>query len=175
MITYRRCGYKRDYFIWTLLLLQFYCDNCRRRTVLAGTVFQEVIIWPLLDDDSVTEGEDHPVAQRISGHEGVVFSVDYNESNGLVCSTSDDRSARLWKVNFEEGRCCSWETASVDTFMVIRGHSARVFRCKLLEDMVIVGGEDSEINVWSVKSKERLKQISQAHQVSCSPPKKPSA
>ncbi|KAJ8931516.1 hypothetical protein NQ314_015589 [Rhamnusium bicolor] len=29
---------------------------------------------------------------------GVIFSIQYNETAGYICSASDDRSAVLWKI-----------------------------------------------------------------------------
>lgn len=60
--------------------------------VLAGTVFSELLVW------SLTEGT---VWHRIKGHEGVIFSVSFNPQERLLCTTSDDRSSRLWKVDIQ--------------------------------------------------------------------------
>jgi len=56
----------------------------------------------------------------------VQFSINMCSEKGLICSTSDDRSARVWKVSFSSGR--SWESAEVYQLHVLYGHTARVFR-----------------------------------------------
>ena len=55
--------------------------------VLGGTVFKQVIVW------TCNQG-DFKLHHRLEGHEGVIFSVQYDSKLSLICSTSDDRSAR---------------------------------------------------------------------------------
>ncbi len=108
--------------------------------VLAGTVFREIVVW------SYRVGE---IAHRIHGHEGVIFSISYDPGLALICSTSDDRTARLWNVEFKKGGC--WEEAEINAFKVLRCSAARVFRsCFLDSSYLAVGGEDSTLCVYRV-------------------------
>jgi WD40 repeat protein len=63
-----------------------------------GTVFNEVLLWKVTDkqasDDKVS------VRMRLTGHDGVIFSVRYNQERQLLCSVSDDRSIKVWKAVF---------------------------------------------------------------------------
>ena len=56
------------------------------------------------------------------------FSVQYNSEINMICTTSDDRSARLWKVKFISGQPDDWSTADIELAHSLYGHSARVFR-----------------------------------------------
>ena len=112
--------------------------------ILAGTVFQELVIWTPDGD------EEGCVVARLKGHEGVLFSITCNVHLGLICSTSDDRTARLWRIK-DKGL----EKGDVEFFSVLRGyHTARVFRSNIVSiqsgSIVVTIGEDSLIGIWSV-------------------------
>ena len=55
-----------------------------------------------------------------------IFSVEYDEEKEMICTTSDDRSARIWSVNFKQTN--NWTTAHICLTFSLYGHSARVFR-----------------------------------------------
>jgi hypothetical protein len=59
---------------------------------IAGTVFQEIVIWTVSSD----EGGDARVHHRLQGHEGVIFSLAFRGDR--LCSTSDDRTARVYAL-----------------------------------------------------------------------------
>ena len=115
------------------------------KIVLAGTVFQEVVIWsPVMNQEA-------EVLHRLQGHEGVIFSIDFHEKHKIICSTSDDRTARLWQIeqSDKEQSEINWKSVDIKESGIIRGHTARVFRCKILDDSsVLTGGEDSLLQYW---------------------------
>jgi hypothetical protein len=54
----------------------------------------------------------------------------------ILCTTSDDRSARVWSLAWEEEGesrpgLARWSTALLTPRHVLYGHVARVFRCQL--------------------------------------------
>ena len=110
--------------------------------VIGGTVFKQVIIW------SASGSNCGQLYARLEGHEGVIFSVEC--FNDLICSTSDDRTARLWKIE----RKNSWKDSKVFPLHVLKGeHSCRVFRSHFLSnDMIITGGEDSLGIFWDCET-----------------------
>ena len=63
-----------------------------------GTVFNEVLLWKIQDNKN-TDGN-VPVRKRLRGHDGVIFSVTYHEERKLLCSVSDDRSVKVWRLEF---------------------------------------------------------------------------
>lgn len=67
--------------------------------------------------------------------------MDYNERNRYLCSTSDDRTAILWK--------CDDSFSKIDMIAMLNGHTARVFKCKVFDTVVVTCGEDSIANVWN--------------------------
>ena len=124
---------------------------------LGGTVFQEIVVWRYGkrdggDDDY--EDEDRPVLHRLKGHEGVIFCVDFSEERGLICSASDDRTARIWSVGF--GADDRWRDAVITPTRVFQASTARVFRCAFTEKgWVFTGGEDSALSVWKIGDETR--------------------
>ena len=66
--------------------------------VLGGTVFSQVIIW------ACAGPKRGAIFHRLNGHEGVIFNVQFDNTLSLICSTSDDRSARLWKVKWSDDK-----------------------------------------------------------------------
>ncbi|RZF34631.1 hypothetical protein LSTR_LSTR010000 [Laodelphax striatellus] len=127
--------------------------------VLAGTVYREILVWaPSKAKASVTS-----VIHRLKGHNGVIFSVTYDHTSRRICSTSDDRSVRIWKVVNPE--VCDrlsldqWINASIEAQITIFGHTARVWRGHLLDDGRIVSiGEDSLICIWDKSGRNLLRQ-----------------
>ncbi|KAJ8935051.1 hypothetical protein NQ318_002680 [Aromia moschata] len=114
--------------------------------ILSGTVFNEVLIWrPTKWKDKICT-----VLKKLQKHNGVIFSVHYNESSGYICSSSDDRSAILWKVN-SKSLCLELKQKQIEINPVCQvfGHLSRVFRCQVLNNCFITGGEDSVLNIWS--------------------------
>ncbi|XP_029457114.1 WD repeat-containing protein 6 [Rhinatrema bivittatum] len=110
--------------------------------LIAGTVFNQLVVWRMVGpiDDA---GRIKPKC-RISGHSGVIFSIFYLESKGLLASASDDRSLRVWYV----GDLKATENP-VQCRLVLYGHQSRVWSVKLLSDCIISIGEDSACIVWN--------------------------
>lgn len=115
--------------------------------VFGGTVFREIVIW--LPGDCI-EG-DQPVLHRLEGHDGVIFSLTWDWSSSSLCSTSDDRSIRLWTITLSEKY--DWKSSSVTCSQIFYGHSARVWRSIIILDYIVSVGEDCQVCVWSRKGK----------------------
>lgn len=68
-----------------------------------------------------------------------------------MTTTSDDRSVKIWKINFSKDS--SWSDCTIKPMKSLYGHTARVFRCKLIVEnnvpYIISIGEDCNICVWS--------------------------
>ncbi|XP_034235872.1 WD repeat-containing protein 6 [Thrips palmi] len=111
--------------------------------VFAGTVFREVVIW-LPSGSGMC---DQPVLHRLVGHNGVIFSLTWDWQTSSLCSTSDDRSIRLWEFSFPHKS--DWQSSTVTCSNVFYGHSARVWRSIMFENFIVSVGEDNQICVWS--------------------------
>ena len=60
-----------------------------------GTVFNDVLLWKVANktnDDRVC------VSRRLKGHDGVIFSIACDEERQILCSVSDDRSVKVWRL-----------------------------------------------------------------------------
>ncbi|XP_018328267.1 WD repeat-containing protein 6 isoform X2 [Agrilus planipennis] len=117
--------------------------------IFSGTVFNEILIW----SPNVKSNELCLVLTTLKGHQGAIFSIDYNPYVGFICSTSDDRSLKVWQT-----KKCDFSTGMINVNSVklkhtLHGHSSRVFRCKILENFIIAAGEDSVINLWDFNGK----------------------
>ena len=80
--------------------------------------------------------------------QGVIFSITTSSRRKLLCSVSDDRSIRIWKVSSAETdlllsdwSVSNWVSATFDLQHVLYGHTARVWRALLLDDWIISVGE----------------------------------
>ena len=65
-----------------------------------GTVFNEVLLWKVTDRPQCSCDGKVLVKKRLTGHDGVIFSVRYSEDRSLLCSVSDDRSIQVWRTFF---------------------------------------------------------------------------
>ena len=125
-------------------------NDAKEVVVIGGTVFRQVIVW------GSSSGQ---VYHRLTGHDGVIFSVAYSIELNLLCSTSDDRSLRLWKVSFAEGSDSGFKSSQIlPSHTLDNIHQARVFRCLFLSSkkIVVSGGEDSAIAFWDVTTGQLL-------------------
>ncbi|XP_039295389.1 WD repeat-containing protein 6 [Nilaparvata lugens] len=95
--------------------------------------------------------------------QGVIFSVTYNHVTRTICSTSDDRTVRIWNVLHPE-QCDrlnleQWIHSSIEGHVSIFGHTARVWRGAMLDNGKVVSiGEDSLLCIWDEDGKNLLKQ-----------------
>ncbi|XP_054723472.1 WD repeat-containing protein 6-like, partial [Uloborus diversus] len=91
---------------------------------------------------------------RLKGHQGVIFSVTFSKINKLICSTSDDRSLRLWKIQCDlpvaEFSLEFWEKSSISLVSILYSHESRVWTSSILPSCIISVGEDSAICFWDL-------------------------
>ncbi|XP_056631356.1 WD repeat-containing protein 6 [Diorhabda sublineata] len=114
--------------------------------ILSGTVFNEVLVWKINKQKDYSR-----VLKRLKKHEGVIFSVNFNEQNGLICSTSDDRSAILWQVGKQDLNIeLNEKVPNIFPVCHVYGHSSRIFRCLVINKYFVTAGEDSIINIWNL-------------------------
>ena len=127
-----------------------YCARFIGRTLdnmwlACGTVFNEVLLWKVMDKQpGCDEGL---VKKRLIGHYGVIFSVRYCQERQLLCSVSDDRSIKVWKVVFTDSY--SDVTVPSELTLTLYGHKARVWDCLVLKDHIVSIGEDSMCLLWN--------------------------
>ena len=81
--------------------------------VAAGTAIGGVLVW-----DTQLSDDPAPVKFQVTGHDGVIFRTVWIDRCSLFTG-SDDRTARLWKLNDQTGKYS--EEA------VLYGHKARVW------------------------------------------------
>jgi hypothetical protein len=71
--------------------------------------------------------------------------VSYDPEFQLICSTSDDRSVRLWSVDFQlcdgSNRVMQWKEAKITLLHTMYGHAARVWRNIIIDNVIISVGE----------------------------------
>jgi WD40 repeat protein len=151
--------------------------------VAVGTASHDIIIWTALDeqestnlcctttleqqpDDDMTNMRCHK-SHCLQGHEGVIHAVQFDTSNTLLASASDDRSVRLWKKLTTD---LSGDGESNDIIWTMVwvgwGHSARVWRVHFCPSLHVLlsTAEDGTARVWSL---ETGKQQVELHVATC--------
>ncbi|KAK7198933.1 notchless-like protein [Novymonas esmeraldas] len=90
-----------------------------------------------------------PVA-RMTGHQGVVFHIQFSPDGTMLASCSADKSVKLW--NAEDGKF-------ITTF---RGHVAAVYHVSWSLDsrMLVSGSKDTTLKLWSVAKRELVEDMS---------------
>ncbi|KAL0127151.1 hypothetical protein PUN28_005435 [Cardiocondyla obscurior] len=126
--------------------------TCQENLVIfSGTVFQEILIWTINNRDYGVN-KSLPVLHRLSGHKGVIFSVACDLSSRFICSTSDDRSVRFWKITEQEnseGDNINWQRVKVVPIKTMFVHTARVWKALIRNNTILTIGEDSLVCTWS--------------------------
>nr|XP_008171589.2 WD repeat-containing protein 6 isoform X1 [Chrysemys picta bellii] len=117
-------------------------DSWDELVVVAGTVFNQLVVWRVADGSD--EAARIKPQRRVSGHDGVIFSICYLKSKGILASASDDRSIRVWDVGDLQA-----PRDPVRCLLVCYGHQSRVWSVRLLSDYLISIGEDSACIVWN--------------------------
>lgn len=117
-------------------------SNWDKLVLVAGTVFNQLVVWCVAD--ATDDAERIQPRRRISGHNGVIFSICYLESKKILASASDDRSVRLWDVGDLRA-----SPDPVQCLLVCYGHQSRVWSVRLLNDHIISIGEDSACLAWN--------------------------
>ncbi|ETN61500.1 hypothetical protein AND_006841 [Anopheles darlingi] len=117
-----------------------------RLVCFTGTALGLLLIWRVAGDN---RGK---VLERISAHNGVIFSIACDFASGLLTTTSDDRSVKFWKIR----QCDAKDDTTVVELHEERycfAHTARVFQCRIIKNafrcLVATIGEDSHLCLWN--------------------------
>lgn len=142
--------------------------------VAGGTIFNEVQLWaPGAADAAVsrkTEGASEatsgdgvrrpPPFAILRGHEGSIMRVSWSRDGTRVFSTSDDRTARTWRVTDRDADPGGEAAATAATGTEIRaradsvlyGHGGRVWDCQPARAgqrrLLVTAGEDCAVRLW---------------------------
>ena len=108
--------------------------------IASGTVFRQIIIWKINYNNDFIKDNNSLI---LKGHEGVVFSVHFNDDNKL-CSTSDDRTTKLWKFDFNTKKYI------YDDF---KGHASRVWDSIIYNNLLISISEDATALLYDLNTK----------------------
>lgn len=136
----------------TLLRNYLFLNQCRYSGLIigeswqhlllaAGTVFNQIVTWGTKGQET---GGCCKVLHRLTGHKGVIFSINFNWEKRLLASVSDDRSLRLWRLVVPSGVSrddVDWASVMFEAQHELYGHSARVWDCHLLPDNIVTIGE----------------------------------
>lgn len=108
--------------------------------LFSGTALGELIIWR--KDKS---SENAKIQYQKSTHNGVIFSVSYDEDYSAIITSSDDRSIKVYRPNES--------FSDLKELRQLFGHTSRVFVGKIIkykeETKFISAGEDSNLCIWT--------------------------
>lgn len=90
-----------------------------------------------------------PIA-RLTGHQGVIFQIQFSPDGSMIASCSGDKSVKLW--NALDGKF-------ITTF---RGHVAAVYHVSWSLDsrLLVSGSKDTTLKLWSVARRELVEDLS---------------
>lgn len=85
--------------------------------------------------------------------QGVIFSINCSIAHNLITTTSDDRSVKIWHLNFSPDAPTDWSACTIEPSKSMFGHIARIFSHKIIDYnnkvYIITVGEDSNVCIWS--------------------------
>ncbi|GES97579.1 WD repeat-containing protein 6 [Rhizophagus clarus] len=114
---------------------RFFGDTRNELILASGTVFNQVHLWDVMKSN---ESKDGVVFKKLIGHEGVIFGVSFSDDGKLISSVSDDRTIRVWKTDRNDK----------SNPLILFGHMARVWDCRILDNYLVSISEDSTCRVW---------------------------
>lgn len=90
-----------------------------------------------------------PIA-RLTGHQGVIFQIQFSPDGTMIASCSGDKSVKLW--NAMDGKF-------ITTF---RGHVAAVYHVSWSLDsrLLVSGSKDTTLKLWSIAKRELIEDLS---------------
>lgn len=93
--------------------------------------------------------ETKPLA-RLTGHQGIIFQIQFSPDGTMIASCSADKSVKLW--NAGDGKF-------ITTF---RGHVAAVYHVSWSLDsrLLVSGSKDTTLKLWSIAKRELLEDLS---------------
>ena len=172
-------NYHKFYYLYNRYCGKFIGNFLEDLVVLSGTVFGEILVW-----SAEANQEKQQLFHRLSGHnvlsfilvliktfptthfklQGVIFSVNFDETTSTIISTSDDRSIRTWKMSSKTNN--QEKSTLVNLFLQseicaqheLYGHEARVWNSTIIRNSVMDSGqlvslgEDSRICLWDLES-----------------------
>ena len=109
--------------------------------VASGTVTNRIIVW------RPYQPEPEPIF--LTGHDGVIFCVEFNTTGTKLVSVSDDRTVRVWQL-----------AGHTQLIVTLYGHTARVWAAGFVpshnDTFVLSVGEDTTLKLWSVERCENV-------------------
>jgi WD40 repeat protein len=122
-----------------LYSMKLYGETISDLVVGSGTIFNQIVIWDPLGDGSL--------AQSIEGHQGVLFSVQFSNDGKCLCTTSDDRTLRLWRRQGQAHSKIDMLACKYAPVWTAFGHTARVWDCVFAPSLKNHNGDEGIISV----------------------------
>lgn len=120
----------------TLYCAHLFGKNWSELVVFAGNAFGELLIWHPKENEKNKENlqkpKVSPLIHRVAAHNGVIFSIDYDEKSQCLITTSDDRAIKWWQVEFSD--VGNWNEAKLNALASGYGHVARVFQGRIFNE-----------------------------------------
>ncbi|KAG6606915.1 WD repeat-containing protein 6, partial [Cucurbita argyrosperma subsp. sororia] len=146
-----------------LYSMRLWGDAIETLRVASGTIFNEIIVWEVVPSEGTLKDCDEKSndiqfdhlkyeamhISRLVGHEGSIFRITWSSDGSKLVSVSDDRSARIWRINAKRSEA----DKPVDV-IVLFGHNARVWDCCIYNSLIITAGEDCTCRAWGLDGKQ---------------------
>ncbi|TMW60647.1 hypothetical protein Poli38472_000689 [Pythium oligandrum] len=127
-----------------LYSLAFHGRSVADLLVASGTVFQQILLWkPSQADDSSNRVDPK---QRLHGHNGVIFKLQWSNDAQMLASVSDDRTMQLWAAAV----CSKALDTPYESVFRAWGHTARLWDVKFCSQDVLTVSEDAFCKLWDL-------------------------
>ncbi len=119
--------------------------------IASGTIYNQVLLW------SASNGN---ILATLSGHQGVIFNIEFSTDTNILFSTSDDRSINVWQIDTIVQSDLTKTIQNTKLYHRFYGHEARVWKCISFFDkdtlFLCSIGEDLNCCLWNVSNKSLL-------------------
>lgn len=124
-----------------LYSLAFYGETLEQLIVASGTVFQQVLLWDATGNGTPT--------QRLEGHDGVLFHLEWSKQGHELISVSDDRTIQLWTQESVENTKDKILSTAFSSAFRSYGHTSRIWNAKFCSKGIVTSSEDATCKVWN--------------------------
>lgn len=118
--------------------------------IAMGTPDKHIHVWSmsLSNYDDTTNSN---ICNSWKAHDGAIFHIHFVNDNDELITCSEDRTVQYWKKELSSGKYeCIWKAY---------GHTARIWKCLSIQNMIVSCGEDSTVRFWNSNNGSQISKL----------------